>query len=88
MAVPPSQPAIDGRIHVTREELERAIAVWLRLMPRDLWAGYLRMLEIDPKRRTETDRADPVLILSAYLADRFDQARWQASYREPVRPPG
>jgi hypothetical protein len=88
MAVPPSQPAIDGRIHVTREELERAIAVWLRLMPRDLWQPYLDMLTIDPKRLTEEQRADRCQILAAYLAARFARAGWQASYGEPVRPPG
>lgn len=79
-----SPPMID----VTPAALERAICVWLKTAPAMIWAPYLKMLEIDPKRRREEDRADPREILAAYLAGKFAQARWEARYEEPTRPPG
>lgn len=41
------------------------------------------MLEIDPKRRREGDRVDPRDILAEYMAEKFAQARWEASYPKP-----
>jgi hypothetical protein len=79
-----SRPFID----VTPEELERALRVWLKTAPPMIWRPYLKMLEVDPKRRDPDDRVDPRDILAIYLAGKFAQARWEARHREPARPPG
>lgn len=71
------------RITVTPEQLQRAFTVWIRVMPKHLWADYLKMLSVDPKRRTQADRADPVPMLATYLAGKFNQAKWEASYPKP-----
>lgn len=76
----------EERITVTPEELERAITVWLMVMPAYLWRPYEKMLAIDRTRRKEEDRVDPRHILSAYLAGKFGQAKWQASYPKPPEP--
>jgi hypothetical protein len=74
------------RFVVAADQLEIAIAVWLRVMPARLWRPYLKMLEIDPKRRTEEDRVDPRDILAAYLRGQFERAHWEASYPESAQP--
>jgi hypothetical protein len=76
-----------GRIMVTSEELERAIAVWLKTMPRHLWRAYEAMLAVDEKRRNPDDRVDPHHVLAAYLAGKFAQVKWEATYPAPP-PPG
>ena len=83
---PPSLPG--ARVSVSQQELERALAVWLRTMPGHLWKPYQAMLVIDPKRRTEDDRADPRDILAGYIAAKFHQVSWEASYEQPGRSEG
>jgi len=78
-----SLPPPGARVPVSRQELERAMAVWLRTMPSHLWKPYLAMLAVDPKRRTEDDRADPRDILASYIAAKFHQVHWEASYEQP-----
>lgn len=78
-----SSAAPPERIAVSPAELERAIAVWLKVMPAALWRPYLAMLAIDPKRRNEDDRVDPGAAIAAWIAGKFVQARWEASYPEP-----
>jgi hypothetical protein len=83
---PPPEPG--ARVPVSRQELERAIAVWLKTMPGHLGKPYLAMLAIDPKRRTEDDRVDPRDILASYIAAKFHQVHWEASYEQPGRSAG
>ncbi|HEY0114572.1 MAG TPA: hypothetical protein VGB54_02515 [Allosphingosinicella sp.] len=75
----------DGKAHllVTPQELERAVCVWLKVMPPHLWRPYQRMLEIDQKRRREGDTVDPRNILAAYIAGQFMRARWDVSHPLP-----
>ena len=83
---PPPPPG--ARVRVSRQELERAIAVWLKIMPGDLWKPYLAMLEVDPNRRSEDDRVDTREILAGYIAAKFHQVSWEASYEQPGRSAG
>jgi hypothetical protein len=75
----------DGKAHllVTPQELERAVCVWLKVMPAHLWRPYQRMLEIEQKRRREGDTVDPRNILAAYIAGQFRRARWEVSHPQP-----
>ena len=84
----PLPPIPPDRITVSADELERAIGVWLKVMPAHLWRAYLAMLEIDPRRRTEADRVDPRNVMAGYLAECFNRARWTASHEERAKPPG
>ena len=85
MMFPMSESPLD-RLPVSREELERAILVWLKVMPAALWRPYEAMLAIDPKRRTGGDRVDPREVLAAYVAGKFVEVRWEASRPVPVAP--
>lgn len=69
-----------GLVTVTPAELEHAIAVWLKVMPKHLWRDYERMLQIDPKRLNQEDRVDPRQVLAAYLCGEFERANWSTSY--------
>lgn len=79
-------PALEGRVPVRPEELERAIAVWLMVMPRHLWAPFEKMLTIDRRRLNAEDRVEPRDVLAAWIARKFVEAKWEASYIEPVHP--
>jgi hypothetical protein len=75
-------PPPGARVPVSQQELERAISVWLKTMPSHLWKPYVAMLAIDQKLRREDDRADPREILASYLAAKFHQVHWEASYEQ------
>jgi hypothetical protein len=51
-------------------------------MPAHLWKPYVAMLTIDRKLRREDDHADPREILANYLAAKFHQVHWEASYEQ------
>jgi hypothetical protein len=75
-------PPPGARVPVSQRELERAISVWLKTMPAHLWKPYVAMLTIDRKFRREDDHADPREILANYLAAKFHQVHWEASYEQ------
>lgn len=47
--------------------------------PSLLWKPYPAMLPIEPKRRTEEDRANPRDILASYIGAKFHQVHWEAA---------
>jgi hypothetical protein len=72
------------RISVTAEQLASAILVWLRVAPQRLWLKnetYER-LKAEKRQRPE-DVPDPKKDLAAYLAARFEVAKWEITYEEP-----
>lgn len=71
-------------IIVPAKELEAAMSVWLKVMPRHVWADYLKLVTADPKRHGFGDQIDPRDVLAAYMAGKFAQAGWQVSLPEPV----
>lgn len=73
----------DPIIRISPDELRRAIAVWLRVMPNHLWRPYEKMLAIDRKVRREGDTVDPRDILAEYVTGKFVQANWTATRERP-----
>lgn len=72
------------RILVTPEQLRRAFRVWMRVLPSYLWRRHEQHLRmIADKRSTPEDRPDPKADLADYMADKFVQAGWEASYPTP-----
>ena len=73
-----------SRILVTPEQLRRAFRVWMRVLPAYLWRRHEQHLRMAADRRSRPeDRPDPKADLADYMADKFVQAGWEASYPEP-----
>lgn len=73
-------------IIVSQKDLETAFRVWLKTIPTRLWRDYEKMLAIDSKRLRPEDRVDPRDVVAEYMARKFAQANWTASYPQPGQP--
>lgn len=74
------------RIPVGEAELERAVAVWLRVMPPRFMKAFLANLKIDRMRRTGDEVFDARDGIAAHIVSHFRRARWTVSRPEPAAP--
>lgn len=73
-----------SRILVSPEQLRRAFRVWMRVLPTYLWRRHEQHLRMMADRRLRPeDRPDPKADLADYMADKFLESGWQATYPEP-----
>jgi hypothetical protein len=71
------------RITVSPDELETAIAVWLRTLPPRVMERYLRFERLRAEKRDrEEDQVDPRAEMAKHLARKFAEAGWEASYEK------
>lgn len=71
------------RITVTRNELERAIRVWLRVMPKRVWRKYEAYERLAAEKRAgDEDRPQAREEMASYIAGKFAQAGWEITYPE------
>jgi hypothetical protein len=71
------------RIIVSQAELAKAVLVWLRVAPKQVWRKYeayerlvaakRHKIEDEPRAREE---------IAAYIAAKVSQAGWEVSYEE------
>jgi hypothetical protein len=73
------------RIVVTAEQLRMAFRVWMTVAPSWFWRKNEKLERLKAeKRHTVEMLGDPRGELADYMADKFLQAEWEASYPEPV----
>jgi hypothetical protein len=72
------------RIVVTAEELRTAFRVWMMVIPSYLWRRHEQFQRLKADKRSIRDTmSDPRSDLADYMADKFFQAGWTASYPKP-----
>ncbi len=69
------------RITVSREELAKAITVWLRVMPRRLRAD-LESYYLAAQQKRQGPKPDVEADVAAQIADHFERAEWEITYPE------
>lgn len=75
---------MDKRIAVTPAELARAVAVWLRVMPKHIWRAFERHQLDSLEKRHDCDRAPNVhATVAEHIAGHFERAEWEITRPEP-----
>lgn len=72
------------RITVTPDELRTTFRVWLQTIPPRIWRELEKQERLDAEKRGGSIRFDARAALADYMADKFNQGRWEASYPRPT----
>lgn len=75
---------MDKRIAVTPAELGRAIRVWLRIMPRQIWRA-LQKYELAALEKRQNRDEDPQVhaAVADHIVGQFERARWDVTRPKP-----
>jgi hypothetical protein len=75
---------MDKRIAVTPAELAKAVAVWLRVMPRHVWRAFEKYQLASLDKRQMPDEAPKVhAAVAEHIAGHFERADWEITRPEP-----
>lgn len=75
-------------ITVSADELHRAIAVWLKVAPRGIWARYARQSLLSFLKVGERPLRDEAEEIAAHLAGKLVQAGWTVTRPAAEHPSG
>lgn len=77
-----SRDDLPESVDVTLDHLERALLVWLRVMPASIWRDFEKIERARKDKLGDArEAADPKAELAAYLASKFRDANWRVSHR-------